>query len=266
MHTVTSADGTTIAYERAGSGPTIVFLSGAFNDRTTCAPVAEHLRDRWTTVLVDRRGRGDSTDAIAAADVGTYDVRREIEDLDAVIAAEGGDAVVFGFSSGAHLALHAAAAGSRITRLALYEPPFAIGGLAGTAREGLVEKLAALVADGKNGDAVATMQLEGIGLPAEMVEQARRSPMWAGLEAMAQTVVYDAALTRAPNVPTPQMARLEVPTLVLAGAESWPMLRDASRALAQQLARAEYVEVAGGSGHGMPAESTADAVTEFLGR
>ncbi|WP_235999550.1 alpha/beta fold hydrolase [Qaidamihabitans albus] len=182
MQTVTSADGTTIAYDRAGSGPVVVFVPGAFNDATTCAPLAEQLEDRYTVVCPDRRGRGRSGDAITPADAATYDVQREIEDLDAVIAAEGGEAAVFGYSSGAILALRAAVAGSRITRLALYEPPFAIGGLARPGPEDLPERLAALIADGRPGDAVATMQIDGIGLPAHTVEEIRRSPMWSRLE------------------------------------------------------------------------------------
>lgn len=265
MHTVTSADGTTIAYDRAGSGPLLVFVPGAFNDRTTCATLADQLRDRYTVVCPDRRGRGDSGDAIAASDVAAYEVQREIEDLDAVIAAEGGEAAVFGFSSGGILALHAAAAGSRITRLALYEPPFALGGLAGSAQEGLPAKLAALIVAGRRGDAVATMQIEGIGLPPEMVEQARRSPMWPRLEALAQTVVYDATLCRAPNLPTPGMARLDIDALVLSGSESWEGVCEAAKALPAHLAKARYAEVAGGAGHGIPAEATAEELDAFLG-
>ncbi|MGH3326754.1 MAG: alpha/beta fold hydrolase [Streptomycetales bacterium] len=264
MQTVTSADGTTIAYDRAGSGPTVLFVPGAFNDRTTCASLAERLQDRYTIVCPDRRGRGDSGDVIAPADAATYDVQREIEDLDALIAAEGGEAAVFGFSSGAILALQAAVAGSRITRLALYEPPFALGGLADSAQDGFPERLAALIADGKPGEAVATMQVEGIGLPAHRVEQARQSPMWPKLKAVAQTVVYDATITRAPNLPTPQMARLDIETLVLSSSESWPGLREASRALPEHLTRAQHVDVPGGAGHGIPAEATAKALDAFL--
>ncbi|TWP54201.1 alpha/beta hydrolase [Lentzea tibetensis] len=264
MRTTTSADGTTIAYERAGSGPAIVFLPGAFNDAATCAPLADLLQDRYTVIRPDRRGRGRSTDAIAAADVASYEVQREIEDLDAVIAAEGGEAAVFGFSSGAILALQAAVAGSRITKLALYEPPFSIGGLAGHAKEGLPAKLAALVVGGKLGDAVATMQIEGIGLPPQLVEQIRQSPMWPRLEAIAQTVVYDATITRAPNLPTPEMARLDVPAIVFSSSESWPGLRDAAIELPRHLARAEYVDVPGGADHSIPAEATAKALDDFL--
>lgn len=253
MHTVTSADGTTIAYDQAGSGPALVFLSGAFNDRTTCAPVAEALRDRYTVVCVDRRGRGDSGDAIAAADVARYVIDREIEDLDAVIAAVGGRAAVFGFSSGATLALHAAAAGSAIGELVLYEAPY------GLSRDTtLPTRLAHLIEQGRRGDAVATMQLDGIGLPAEMVEQARQSPMWQQLEAIAQTVVYDATITSLPSPP------VDTETLVITGAETWPGLRDAAARLTKELAHARQVEVPAGANHTIPAAATADAVHAFL--
>ncbi|WP_431903899.1 alpha/beta fold hydrolase [Amycolatopsis thermoflava] len=264
MHMVTSVDGTPIAYERDGSGPLVVFLGGAFNDRTACAPVAEVLRDRYTVVCVDRRGRGDSGDAIPPHQAATYRVEREVEDLNAVLAAEGGPAAVFGFSSGGILALHAAAAGAAITRVVLYEPPFALGGLAGSARD-LSGKLAALIGDGRRGDAVATMQIEGIGLPPETVEQIRRSPMWPQLEAVAQSLVYDATLTAAPNLPTAAMRALDLDVLVLSGSDTWPGLREAARALPAHLARAKYAEVPGGAGHGIPAEATAKVLDEFLG-
>lgn len=264
MDTVISTDGTTIAYEREGTGPTIVFVSGAFNDRTTCAALAERLRDRYTVVCVDRRGRGDSTDAIAPEDAGSYEPQREIDDLDAVIAATGGPAAIFGFSSGAILALQAAVAGSAISHLMLYEAPFAIGGLAGAARPGLPARLAEHIANGEAGDAVATMQIDGIGIPPERVEQFRQSPMWPQLEAIAQTVVYDATICAAPNLPTEAMRELDVPALVLAGSESWPGMREASATLPEHLRRARYVEVPGGAEHGIPAEATADAIDAFL--
>lgn len=263
MQTVTSADGTTIAYDRAGSGPAIVFLPGAFNDRTTCAALAGQLQDRYTVICYDRRGRGDSTDAIRPADVASYQIRREVEDLDAVIAAAGGEAAVFGYSSGANLALHAAVAGSRISRLALYEAPLALGELT-AGRADFPEHLAALIADGRPEDAVATMQIEGIGLPADLVDSFRQTPMWARLVAIAQTVVYDAAITRAPNIPTTEMTELDTPAVVLNGAESWSGLRTSAAALSKQLRNAQYNEVPGGADHGIPAEATAAVLDTFL--
>src|SRR5256885_1465111 len=115
MKHVTSHDGTPIAYERFGDGPPIVLVSGALCDRQTPSsgvPLAQRL-EGFTTYAYDRRGRGDS------GDTQPYAKEREFEDLHAVIEAAGGHAGVYGMSSGAILALEAAAAGLPITALAL---------------------------------------------------------------------------------------------------------------------------------------------------
>ncbi len=118
MPSVRSADGTTIDYDIAGSGPALVFVTGAFNLRDTCAPLAAELAEDHTVVTYDRRGRGASTDTAP------YRIEREVEDLQSLIGVVGGSASVFGFSSGATLALKAAADGLPVERLYLYEPPF----------------------------------------------------------------------------------------------------------------------------------------------
>jgi Alpha/beta hydrolase family len=105
MNTVTSPDGTTIAYDQSGEGPPLILVGGTFNDRQTTAPLAAALAPHFTAVSYDRRGRGDSTDTAP------YAVEREVEDLGSVVGALGGSAFVFGHSSGAALALAAAASG-----------------------------------------------------------------------------------------------------------------------------------------------------------
>ncbi len=115
-----SNDGTAIAFEQSGDGPPVILVGSAFNDRSGTAPLAAALAARLTVFNDDRRGRGDSGDTAA------YSVAREIQDLDALIAQAGGSSAVFGHSSGATLALHAAAHGLAITKLALYEPPFLV--------------------------------------------------------------------------------------------------------------------------------------------
>ena len=115
---VTSADGTEIAYDRLGEGPPIVVIGGLFNTRETTRALAEELATALTAISFDRRGRGDSGDAA------TYSVQREVEDVAALIDEVGGGASVYGHSSGAGLALQAAAAGLPITRLVVHEPPF----------------------------------------------------------------------------------------------------------------------------------------------
>ena len=99
METVRSADGTEIAFDRAGSGAPVIFVVGAFNERPTAAPVAKLLEPHFTTYTYDRRGRGDSGDTLP------YSIDREVDDLAALIEAAGGSAALFGFSSGAVLAL-----------------------------------------------------------------------------------------------------------------------------------------------------------------
>ena len=115
---VTSIDGTQIAFDRIGHGPPVVVVSGIFCDRQRTQSLAEQLAGQLSVINYDRRGRGES------GDTAPYAVEREVEDLRALITEAGGAASVYGHSSGAGLALHAAAGGLPITRLVLHEPPY----------------------------------------------------------------------------------------------------------------------------------------------
>ena len=115
---VTSSDGTAIAYTRSGTGPAIVIVSGMLNDRRKLQGLAQALSMDFTVFHFDRRGRGES------ADCGTYSIAREIDDIAALIEAAGGSATVYGHSSGAGLAAHAASTGLPIESLVLHEPPY----------------------------------------------------------------------------------------------------------------------------------------------
>jgi hypothetical protein len=188
-----------------------------------------------------------------------------VEDLAALVELAGGSAAVFGYSSGAVLALKAAADGVAITHLALYEAPIALDA-ADRGPADLPQRLAELVEQGRPGDAVALFQTAGIGLPPELVAQMRQSPMWPGLEAMAQSVVYDATLTSTLAVPTAGMTAVTTPTLILIGAQTWPKLAQGARALAGMMPGAQLREVAGGQDHDIPTLATAAAVRELLAR
>lgn len=252
-----SADGTAIAYDKLGQGPPLIMVVGAFNDRSTTAPLAKALAAAFTVMNYDRRGRGDSDDTAP------YAVDREIEDLDALIAAAGGSAAVFGYSSGAVLALHAAAVGSSITKLALYEPPFVVDETRPRPPRDLADQLEALVAEGRRGDAVELYQLKGVGLPADVVAQIRHAPFRPGLEAIAHTLVYDARITGDLTLPTELLAEVDTPTLVIDGGESWEVMRTGAQALADVLPNGERRTLPGESHHINP-EPTAAAVAEFL--
>jgi pimeloyl-ACP methyl ester carboxylesterase len=259
MDTVMSADGTPIAYQRRGSGPPVVIVTGALNDRTAGASLARHLGTDHTVISYDRRGRGGS------GDTSPYAIEREVEDLAAVVGRSGGAAAVFGYSSGAVLSLKAAVDGVAVSHLALYEPPFEFDDPDGNGPPDLPERLSDLVQRGRPGEAVALFLTLGIGMPGRLVAMVRRSAAWPRLEAMARSTVYDAMLTTTLRVPTSEMSALTTPTLVLNGAGTWPRLRRAARLLAGVLP-AEHQELADGRNHEIPPASTAAAVRRHLRR
>jgi pimeloyl-ACP methyl ester carboxylesterase len=168
MDKVTSRDGTPIAFERLGDGPPVIVVCGATCDRALMHPTAEELAKHFTVFNYDRRGRGDSGDTLP------YAVEREIEDLGALIAEAGGRASVYGHSSGAVLALRAAAAGLPIARLVLHEPPFSPDeNVLARAPAPLRENLRTILAEDRRGDAVELF-MRRVGTPQAMVEQMRK--------------------------------------------------------------------------------------------
>ncbi len=120
METVISKDGTSIAYEKSGSGPAVILVDGAFCGKSfgPMIKIVPLLSKNFTVITYDRRARGDS------GDTQPYSVQREIEDIDTLIKIAGGSAHLFGISSGAILCLKAADSGLNIIKLALLEPPF----------------------------------------------------------------------------------------------------------------------------------------------
>src|SRR3954452_6390450 len=180
-----SADGTPIAFDHIGSGPALILVGGAFNDRQTPAELAERLADTFTVYTYDRRGRGDS------GFTEPYAVEREIEDLQAVIEASGGTASLFGHSSGASLALETTARSASVSRLAMYEPPYIVDDSRPPLPSDYVEHLEELTAAGKRREVVAYFMTAAVGMPPEMVEPMMHSPMVEGMARLAHTVSHD---------------------------------------------------------------------------
>lgn len=246
MPSVRSPDGTTIVFDQVGYGPPVVLVGGALNDRAARSaggPLAQLLAPRFTVFTYDRRGRGDS------GDTAPYAVEREVEDLGAVITAAGGSAAVYGLSSGAALALAAAASGVAVTRLALFEPPYTAGGPTHRrhARE-YAGQLEALLATGRHAEAVELF-LAFAGLPAAVTTGIRRHRRWPALERLAPTLAYDAAILHLAGtggaIPRDWLAAVSVPALVIDGEASAPSLRRAARAVAAALPRARTQSLPG---------------------
>jgi pimeloyl-ACP methyl ester carboxylesterase len=235
---VTSQDGTRIAFDRSGQGQALILVGGALSDRSGSAPLAEQLAPRFTVYSYDRRGRGDS------GDTAPYVVEREIEDIDALITQAGGTAFVFGHSSGAVLSLEAASRlPTKITKLALYEPPFIVDNGRPPPPTDYVTQINALLAANRRGDAVEYFMTNVVGMPAEAVAQMRNAPSWSALEALAHTLPYDIAVLgdKMSGYPLPaeQWSTATMPTLVMAGGASPPWMRTSAEALTDILPNAQ---------------------------
>jgi pimeloyl-ACP methyl ester carboxylesterase len=261
MEATRSADGTTIAFDRTGTGPSLVLVGGALSDRGAAADLASHLDAGLTVIAYDRRGRGASTDTPP------YAVEREIDDIDALIRAAGGSAFVFGHSSGAALALRAAEAALPIERLAVYEPPFIVDDTREPLPNDYVAHLEELAAAGRRADAVEYFMVVGVQVPAEMVTQMRGSPMWPAMESMAHTIAYDGRVMSdtmgGSPAPLRRWATLATPILVLDGGASPDWMRNSARTLAETLPNAEYRTLPG-HGHGPSSSALAPELIEFF--
>ena len=258
MRTAVSADGTKIAFDETGQGPPVVLVVGAFNDRSTGAPLAKALESRLTVLNYDRRGRG------ASGDTQPYAVEREVEDLDALIREAGGAARVFGYSSGAHLALEGAARGLNITKLALYDAPFIVGDDVPRPPKDIAAQLEKLVSSGRRGEAVELYQTRLVGIPEQVVAQLRHAPFRPALEAIAHTLVYDASVVGDLRLPTAQLRFIKAPTLLVYGTESPALMGSAARALAEALPDA-HVRALEGQTHDIVPMALAPVLLEFFG-
>ncbi len=264
MKTVTSRDGTTIAFDQSGKGPALILVGGMFEQRALDTDTAKLaalplLAQHFTVFHYDRRGRGDSTDTQP------YAVEREIEDIEALINEAGGSAFVSGISSGGALAMEAAIKlGGKIKKLAMYEPPYNDDEAYRPAWKEFRKQLKEALAAGRRGDAVALFMML-VGMPADHVPGMRQTPMWPMLEAVAPTIAYDAAvLGEDSSVPTERAARVAVPALIMdGGATEFPFMHITAVALARAMPHAQHRTLAGQT-HEVAAEAIAPVLVEFF--
>jgi pimeloyl-ACP methyl ester carboxylesterase len=253
MSTVTSRDGTPIAYERQGSGPAVILVGGGLDDGAENAPLAEELAGDFTTYNYARRGRG------ASGDTQPYAAECEVEDIAALIGEAGGRAHLYGVSSGGMFALEAVLAGLPIDRVAVYDVPYDTSAEAPQRFDEYRAQLDAALSEGRRGDAVELF-MRLAGSPDEQIATARGSSYWRGLEALAHTLAYDAALYGQP--PLDRLVTIEQPTLVATGGESG-FFAAAADAVAASVPNAERVTLAG-QGHVVDSVAMAAELRRFL--
>lgn len=250
---VTSTDGTAIAFDLMGDGAPLVLVepAGHFRGFSAFDELRPRLARRFTVCSYDRRGRG------ASGDASDYSPQREIQDLAAIAGTFGRPACIYGYSSGALLALCAAAEGVAIEKLALLEPPLRE---AGAAPDPLTEQLAELVAQGRRADAVEHFHLS-IGVPTEYVEQMRGTTAFEAMTSIAHTLVYDCRISE--EITPDLLEAVRSPTLVLDSEGSTDNLSGWAVDVARRLPCATHRSLPG-KWHSVDSEALAETLTDFF--
>ncbi len=261
VQSVTSKDGTKIAYDVHGKGSALILVGGALSARSGSSELAQLLAPHFKVYSYDRRGRGDSTDTRP------YSVNREVEDLDALIDEAGGSAFVYGKSSGGALALEATRSlGSKVRKLAIYEVPY--NNAAGAAQEWkeFSAKLEELLSANRHADAV-TFFMKFVGAPDEAIAEMKASPTWQAMVTMAPTLAYDNAVVGEDrSVPIKVATGIKASTLILDGGASMktmPFMRPTADTLATLIPGAQRRTIEG-QGHDLSSQTLAPILVKFF--
>jgi pimeloyl-ACP methyl ester carboxylesterase len=237
MRTVTSRDGTRIAYERTGAGPPIVFVHGGWDDHTAWRQVLPMLAQQFTVYAMDRRGCGESD---AYRD--DYAVEHDLEDVATIIDMIGEPAHLVGHSIGGCFALHGALLTPNVRSLVIYEPPLGGPELTPTA---VLDRIEALVAAGDRDGAAVVFVHEVVGVPRSDLEHQRASPTWslrvAGIHAVPPGLRAFSRFRFDPE----RLRALHVPTLLLVGSETTTYHKEAVATVAEALPDAQIAVLPG---------------------
>lgn len=258
MNTVQSKDGTTLAYDVYGSGPALIYITGAtcFRAFEPVVHDASVFSGQFTVYNYDRRGRGDSGNTLP------YAIEREIEDIDALIDAAGGSAFLYGHSSGAVLALEAALRlGDKVRRAVIYDASYVQDAAEQQAYGELIHSVTTLLDQGRYEDALIAF-LRGIEMPDDAIDWMQQSPQWPTMIALAPTLAYDTLLTSEPP-PLERLSHLTTPVCILYGELSPPSIHAVAAQLCAAIPNATCQQVAG-QDHMPPPEIVLDILTTFL--
>jgi len=226
MNTVTSRDGTRIAFDRGGAGPHLVLVHGTTAGKERWAPVRPRLEKQFTVTAIDRRGRGDSGDRT------DYAIEREFEDVLAVIDALDSPVILFGHSFGAICALEAAMRSDKLAGLVLYEPPMFEG------RDGsgaLSEELDALLDAGDREGVLTTFFTKVVRMPPDVFEAYKAMPVWPARVAAAHTLPRELRAAAEYTMDEDRIGGLSIPVLLLLGDQSPPPFVEVIAALEKTL-------------------------------
>ena len=238
LETVTSADGTPIAYERTGDGPPLVLVHGTTADHTRWEPVRPDLADRYTVYAMDRRGRGGSGDRPE------YALEREADDVVAVVESIDEPVALLGHSYGGICSLEAALRTDGVARLVLYEPPLPVGD-PDRDTEPFLAEMESLIEAGEREEALVLFLRDVAGMPPGELDALRSAPNWPDRVAAVHTVLREERARKAYEFDPARFEALDTPTLLLLGGESAPLFGTAAEALDEALPNSRLVVLPG---------------------
>lgn len=255
-----SKDGTRIVYDKSGNGPLLILVDGALCSRAfgPMPKLTPLLTSNFTVITYDRRGRNESSDTQP------YAVEREIEDLEALINANGGSAFVTGFSSGAILSLAAAAHGLNISKMVLYEPPFMVSDEGHRPPADSQQQLQTMIRENRRSEAVKFFLKDMVGLPAIAVFIMKIMPVWSKLKNVAHTLPYDAAIVGDCSLPEKKAGSVKIQTLVSGGDKSPATMQQAVKKLSEVIPNGQ-LKMLKGQTHNVTAKAIAPVLVEFFG-
>lgn len=259
METVTSADGTTIAFERTGSGsPLVVVHGGAAASHIDWEPVIPRLAEDFTVYALDRRGRGGSGDA------DTYTVEREFEDVAAVVDSIPEPAHLLGHSFGALCTLEAALLTDNAAKLVLYEP--AIADERGEIfPEGLLRRIDDRL-EGNDMEGAVTVLLQSVGYSDEDIDRLSTEELWRVRLDAAPTITRELRALNDYRFVPDRFGALAVPTGLVTGSESPTLFQTSTATLDEGLPNSRVITIPGQTHEAVTAapELFTEKVTTFL--
>ena len=258
MLRVASKDGTLIAVECAGAGPTLIMVHGGIGDRTRWTPMFALLSSHFTVCAMDRRGHGLSGDSP------DYSLQKEAEDVASVVDSRPGTVFVLGHSYGGVSALEAMFLTNRISKLILYEPPVQEPVEHDLAVAGKMERM---IKEGARAQAVVTFVTEVVQLSPGEVAAMKARPAWAELVSTIDAQLRQMHALAAYRFDAARMSTVRQPTLLLLGGDTTsPYAKQAINSLQTSLPNATRVLLKGQQHNAMDTgrEMLARAIIAFL--
>ncbi|SMP65960.1 alpha/beta fold hydrolase [Anoxynatronum buryatiense] len=240
MRITTSKDGTKLAYDVEGSGSPLIYITGA-----TCfrkfKPIEKDVKvfaSKFTVYSYDRRGRGDSGNTLP------YSSEREIEDIEAMIDAAGGQAYLYGHSSGAILALEAAMRlKHKVLKVILYDLPYVHDDEEADEFRRLGLRIEALLENKEHSAAIKAF-LHGIGMPKAFSLLLPLFPGWKTMKELAPTLAYDIFIAK-DYPPIEKVAQINIPVFIITGEKSPAGMREVNSKVAEAIPNAEFTLLKG---------------------